>query len=78
VTKIDRSTRWTVFDNAVLMTGLLTILKLNGWLAWSWWLVLSPLWVYAVGWVLVFVVLVVLLALLAAAIDEAKAKGGQR
>ncbi len=38
-----------------MITTLLTIfitLKLMGFLAWSWWLVLSPLWVY-----LVFVVI---------------------
>jgi len=38
-------------------TGLLTILfialKLTGYIAWSWWWVLSPLWIVAVIWFLI-------------------------
>lgn len=45
-------------------TGLLTmvfiILKLCGIIAWPWWWVLSPLWISAILWVIV--VVIVLLA----------------
>ena len=42
-------------------TGLLTILfialKLTGYIAWSWWWVLSPLWIVAVIWFLIVLLL---------------------
>lgn len=41
-------------------TGLLTVvfivLKLCGVIAWSWWWVLSPLWISAIGWVILLMI----------------------
>ena len=41
-------------------TGLLTIvfiiLKLCGFITWSWWWVLSPLWISAILWVILVIV----------------------
>ena len=51
-------------SSGIGFTGLLTIvfiiLKLCGVITWSWWWVLSPLWISAILWVIV--VVVVLLA----------------
>lgn len=45
-------------------TGLLTIvfivLKLTGYIAWSWWWVLSPIWISVVLVVAIFIVLILL------------------
>lgn len=45
-------------------TGLLTIvfiiLKLCGVIAWSWWWVLSPLWISAIGWVILVIIILLL------------------
>lgn len=45
-------------------TGLLTIvfivLKLTGYIAWSWWWVLSPIWISVVLVVVIFIVLILL------------------
>ena len=51
-------------SNGIGFTGLLTIvfiiLKLCNIIAWSWWWVLSPLWISAILWViLVIIVLLV-------------------
>ena len=42
------------------LTIVFIILKLCGIIAWSWWWVLSPLWISAIGWVIL--VVIVLLA----------------
>lgn len=46
------------------LTGLLLLifvtLKLSKVIAWSWWWVLSPIWITVILWVLVFVVAVVI------------------
>ena len=51
-------------SNGIGFTGLLTIvfiiLKLCGVITWSWWWVLSPLWISAILWVIL--VVIVLLA----------------
>ena len=51
-------------SHGISFTGLLTIvfiiLKLCGIITWSWWWVLSPLWISAILWViLVIIVLLV-------------------
>jgi len=47
-------------SNGIGFTGLLTIvfiiLKLCGIITWSWWWVLSPLWISAILWVILVVV----------------------
>ena len=47
-------------SNGIGFTGLLTIvfiiLKLCGIITWSWWWVLSPLWISAILWVIVVVI----------------------
>ena len=47
-------------SNGIGFTGVLTIvfiiLKLCGIIAWSWWWVLSPLWISAILWVIVLVI----------------------
>jgi hypothetical protein len=44
--------------------GMLTIvfitLKLLGKIAWSWWWVLSPMWIPAIGLLLIFIVCIIL------------------
>lgn len=49
-------------NNGVGFTGLLTILfiglKLTGYIDWSWWWVLSPIWIPLI--IIVFVVLIVM------------------
>ena len=45
---------------AGLLTIVFIILKLCGVIAWSWWWVLSPLWISVISWVIV--VVIVLLA----------------
>ena len=46
---------------AGLLTIVFIILKLCGTITWSWWWVLSPLWITAILWV-ILVVIVLLLA----------------
>lgn len=43
-----------------LLTIAFIVLKLCGVITWSWWWVLSPLWISAIGWVIL--VVIVLLA----------------
>ena len=47
-------------SNGIGFTGLLTIvfiiLKLCGVITWSWWWVLSPLWISAILWVILVVI----------------------
>ena len=47
-------------SNGIGFTGLLTIvfiiLKLCNIIAWSWWWVLSPLWISAILWVILVVI----------------------
>ena len=51
-------------SNGIGFTGLLTIvfiiLKLCGIIAWSWWWVLSPLWISAIGWVVLLIVVLLI------------------
>jgi hypothetical protein len=47
-----------------LLTILLVYLKLTGHIGWSWWWVWSPLWIGAIGYVVLFVLLVILIAFL--------------
>jgi len=49
-------------NSGIGLTGLLTILfiglKLTGYIAWSWWWVLSPIWI----WVILIATIVALIA----------------
>lgn len=51
-------------NNGIGFTGLLTIvfiiLKLCGAITWSWWWVLSPLWISAIGWVILVIIILLL------------------
>jgi hypothetical protein len=47
---------------ATLLTLVFIVLKLTGYIAWSWWWVLSPLWISAIAWVLVVVGVAVMIA----------------
>jgi len=44
-----------------LLTVLFVGLKLTGYIAWSWWWVLSPLWISALGLIAIFLVTVLIL-----------------
>ena len=46
-----------------LLTGIFVTLKLTHVIAWSWWWVLSPLWISAILWALFVVILGVFFAL---------------
>ena len=50
----------------IVATAIFTILKLIGKITWSWWWVLSPLWIGAIAWV----ILVVIVIIVAACIDN--------
>jgi hypothetical protein len=39
-----------------LLTVAFIVLKLCGVIAWSWWWVLSPLWISAIGWVILLMI----------------------
>lgn len=41
----------------VAATAIFVVLKLLGKIAWSWWWVLSPLWISAIVWVIVVIIL---------------------
>nr|DAR00775.1 MAG TPA: transmembrane protein [Caudoviricetes sp.] len=43
-------------DFTDLLTIVFIILKLCGVIAWSWWWVLSPLWISAIGWVILLII----------------------
>lgn len=43
-----------------LLTVLFIALKLTGHIAWSWWLVLAPLWISAISAIVVFIVVLIL------------------
>lgn len=43
-------------DFADLLTIAFIVLKLCGVIAWSWWWVLSPLWISAIGWVILLMI----------------------
>lgn len=49
-------------DGGIGFVGLLTIvfitLKLTGYIAWSWWWVLSPIWISLGVWVVIFIIAV--------------------
>ena len=49
------SEKQVVNNNGIGFVGLLTIvfivLKLTGYVAWSWWWVLSPLWISVLLWI---------------------------
>jgi fatty acid desaturase len=47
---------------ATLLTLVFIVLKLTGYIAWSWWWVLSPLWISAIAWVLLVVGVAVMIA----------------
>ncbi len=63
---MSRNTNTTTSSSSVGFAGLLTIafivLKLVGVIAWSWWWVLSPLWI---GFALFVVVLLIVLLVIA-------------
>ncbi len=63
---MSRNTNTTTSSSGVGFAGLLTIafivLKLVGVIAWSWWWVLSPLWI---GFALFVVVLLIVLLVIA-------------
>lgn len=39
-----------------LLTVAFIVLNLCGVIAWSWWWVLSPLWISAIGWVILLMI----------------------
>lgn len=39
-----------------LLTVAFIVLKLCGIITWSWWWVLSPLWISAIGWVILLMI----------------------
>lgn len=39
-----------------LLTVAFIVLKLCGVIAWSWWWVLAPLWISAIGWVILLMI----------------------
>ena len=43
-------------DFTELLTIVFIVLKLCGVIAWSWWWVLSPLWISAIGWVILLII----------------------
>lgn len=43
-------------DFTDLLTIVFIILKLCGVIAWSWWWALSPLWISAIGWVILLII----------------------
>lgn len=51
------SEKQVVNNNGIGFVGLLTIvfivLKLTGYIAWSWWWVLSPIWISVLLWIVV-------------------------
>lgn len=44
----------------VLLTIVFIVLKLCGIITWSWWWVLSPLWISAMGWVILLIVVLLI------------------
>lgn len=44
----------------VLLTIVFIVLKLCGIITWSWWWVLSPLWISAIGWVILLIVVLLI------------------
>lgn len=43
-----------------LLTVAFIVLKLCGVIAWSWWWVLSPLWISAIGWVILLMIVLLI------------------
>ncbi len=43
-------------DFTDLLTIVFIVLKLCGIITWSWWWVLSPLWISAIGWVILLII----------------------
>ena len=46
----------------IVATAIFTILKLIGKITWSWWWVLSPLWIGASIWLLMVIVLAIIIS----------------
>ena len=46
----------------IVATAVFTILKLIGKITWSWWWVLSPLWIGASIWLLMVIVLAIIIS----------------
>ena len=57
----------TTYSSGITFGGLLTIaftiLKLTGYINWSWWWVLSPLWIEAALGILVVIIICIVLAI---------------
>lgn len=45
---------------ASLLTIVFIVLKLCGVIAWSWWWVLSPLWISAIFWVILVIIVLLI------------------
>ena len=45
-----------------LLTMVFIVMKLTGYIAWSWWWVLSPLWIPAVIGVLILMIMIIVAA----------------
>lgn len=64
---MSRGNSSTSSSSGIGFSGLLTIafivLKLTGYIAWSWWWVLSPLWIGLAVAVLIFLIVVAVVAL---------------
>ena len=45
---------------ASLLAIVFIVLKLCGVIAWSWWWVLSPLWISAIGWVILVIIVLLI------------------
>lgn len=66
---MSKTTETKVTYNGIGFVGLLTILfialKLTGYITWSWWWVLSPLWISAIASVVIALAVVGVAALVA-------------
>lgn len=55
----DSKTKYNGIDFAGLLTIVFITLKLLGIITWSWWWVLSPLWINAIKFVLVLLIMLI-------------------
>lgn len=47
-------------DFTDLLTIVFIVLRLCGIITWSWWWVLSPLWISAIGWVILLIIVLLI------------------
>ena len=56
-----RIAKQLIVGASLLVTGIFVMAKLTGHVAWSWWVVFSPLWIQALLFVVTFIVTFVVL-----------------